>query len=270
MGATVWRLQQQLDQEGNPRKLSKQRSRDLSIVHGRSMCETCRHELAWYDLLPIVSWVMARGTCRYCNAQIGIATLAIEVLMPVLFVVSYVAWPVQLVQSWQIIQFVTWLLCLVGLVGLAWYDARTMILPDRILAPLIVFAAVSLVAQILAGRSAHALVEAAGAIAVCSGIFAAVYAYGVRTHKELIGFGDVKLGILIGLLVSGAFQGFLVLFLASVLGCVWVLVAAAGSRTSITSSMTMHVPFGPFLIAATFVTVLWGADVLALYIDRLT
>src|SRR5688500_7441747 len=88
VSALVWRLHQQTAKK----KLSAKQRQALSIVRGRSMCSPCRHELAWFDLLPLVSWLALKGRCRYCGKPIEDSPW-VEVLMAGLFVGSYLTWP---------------------------------------------------------------------------------------------------------------------------------------------------------------------------------
>lgn len=254
VNALVWRLSQQLDEDGEPKKLTKKQKAELSIATGRSMCTHCKHTLAWYDLLPVVSWLSLGGKCRYCKQPIGRQYPLVELLTGVLFVISYVAWPVEIITAYQQIAFVTWLVALVGIVALAVYDIRYMLLPNRILYPLIAFVGASTVAQLLAGRPLGAIWQIVGAITVAGGIFTVLYYY---SKGAWIGGGDVTFGILAGLLLGTAVNAFLYLFVASLLGLLYSAPLMAVGRLTKTSK----VPFGPFLIASLIIVVLWGTDI---------
>jgi leader peptidase (prepilin peptidase)/N-methyltransferase len=65
VNALVWRLHEQ--QKGDKKQKTKAKAANLSIINGRSVCPNCRHQLAWYDLLPVASWLMLKGRCRYCH-----------------------------------------------------------------------------------------------------------------------------------------------------------------------------------------------------------
>jgi prepilin signal peptidase PulO-like enzyme (type II secretory pathway) len=251
INALVWRLSQQLTADGDPKKLSKKRQSELSITKGRSMCPSCRHTLAWYDLIPVLSWVSLGGKCRYCKSPISKQYPVIELVTGALFVISYSAWPVNLDANWVYVSFVSWLLILVGLIALALYDAKYMLLPNRILYPLIGIALVSIVVQLALGRSTDGIWQVLAAIAVTAGVFWVLYKVSSGTW---IGGGDIKLGILAGLLVATPVQGFLYLFMASVLGLLYSLPLMATKRLTKASK----VPFGPFLIASLIIVILWG------------
>ena len=108
-----------------------------NFINERSECETCHHKLGVLDLIPVLSWLALRGKCRYCNASIGATTLITEVSVAILFVVSFLYWPLGF-GAWQAIAlFLLWLLYVVLFAILVVYDARWMLLPDTIVWPLI-------------------------------------------------------------------------------------------------------------------------------------
>jgi prepilin signal peptidase PulO-like enzyme (type II secretory pathway) len=258
VNALVWRLSQQLDSEGEPKKLSKKTKADLSIAKGRSMCPNCKHTLAWYDLVPVFSWLSLGGKCRYCKKPISWQYPLVELLTSALFVISYVAWPLAFGEAWVTVCFITWLVSLVGLVALTVYDIRYMLLPNRIVYPLIYITAGSLVLQFMLGRPIQDIWSILGAIAVAAGIFWVLYQVSGGTW---IGGGDSKLGVLAGLLLASPIQAFLFLFVASLLGLLYTMPLLLTKRLTRAS----RVPFGPFLIAALIVVVLWGAKITTWY-----
>jgi len=262
VNALVWRLHEQLDEDGNQKKLSKDQLKAISISKGRSMCPHCRHELAAKDLIPIVSWLLLGGRCRYCKKPIDKQYPLIELLMGVLFAVSYLAWPHSLLHGWQILEFITWLVMVVGLVALAIYDIRWMLLPNRIVSKLFMIAGISFLFQLAAGRPTAAIRDTLFGVLIGGGIFWVLYQL---SQGKWIGGGDVKLGALLGFLLGSPQLAFLYLFLASILGFVWVLPALISKKMTQTS----QVPFGPFLIAAAFIVMLWGQRIIDWYTQSL-
>src|SRR4051812_5509965 len=111
VSALVWRTR--------ARSTGKRKS-NPSIFNGRSMCPKCRHLLSVWDLIPVVSWLWLRGRCRYCKKPIEDSPL-VELAMAAVFVTSYAFWP-QPLHGGQILLFVTWLACSVGLLALLVYD----------------------------------------------------------------------------------------------------------------------------------------------------
>lgn len=258
--ATSWRLHEQ-DTE---KKRSKKQVRDLSIVHGRSMCASCKHQLAWYDLLPLVSWLSVGGKCRYCRKAIGWHAPALEIGTAALFAVSYLNWPYRLANTSVagIALFGLWLALLVGFVLLAVYDLQWMLLPDRVVFPLqavaLVFAGLSVVATHVGLRG---ILDASLAVCVLAGLFWALYQL---SDGAWIGGGDVKLGVVLGLVVGTPLKAGLVLFIASLLGSIVgipaMVIGKQGRQTKL--------PFGPFLIIATVLVVLFGSVWIAWYKAR--
>src|SRR5688572_14928277 len=89
-------------------------------VRDRSECPHCHHKLAALDLIPVLSWLMLRGKCRYCGKPIDDSPLT-ELALPALFVVSYIFWPQPLVGV-GLFEFVLWIVFLTGFLALAIYD----------------------------------------------------------------------------------------------------------------------------------------------------
>lgn len=265
VNALVWRFHEQAELRENSVKSPQKGSKvgkaptldELSMVKGRSMCSNCHHELAPKDLIPLFSWLSLRGKCRYCGVKIQDSPL-IELVLPILFVVSYLAWPFEL-SGLGLYQFVFWLVFLVGFMALAAYDFRWFLLPNRIVYPLIGVALVQLIGQFLfydAGLSD--ITNAIWGVVVASGIFYVIY---MVSNGTWIGGGDVKLGIVLGLIVGGPLKGMLLLFIASLIGTLIALPLLAAGKAERTSRL----PFGPYLLVATFIVVLYGQQLIDLY-----
>jgi prepilin signal peptidase PulO-like enzyme (type II secretory pathway) len=247
--ALTWRIheQSQLLEKKKHAKIP----RELSMLHGRSMCQNCKHVLGPLDLVPVFSWLFLRGKCRYCGAKISWQSPVIEVIMGLLFVGSYQLWPVTL-QGLGLLQFCFWLVFLVGFVALAVYDLRWYILPDRIVYPLMGLAIVQvLLAFSLYHIGWQSLVGSIWGVLIASGIFYVLYQV---SDGSWIGGGDVKLGVVLGILLGGPMLSLLLLFVASVLGTL-VSLPLLGLGKAKRSTL---IPFGPFLIAATVIIELYG------------
>ena len=253
--ALIWRLHEQ--SKTGKKKPNKQYMERLSIVRGRSMCSRCHHELAPRDLIPVVSWLMLGGKCRYCHKPIADSPL-IELSLPVLFVTSYLWWPMAFSFP-QAVIFGLWLVLLVGLVALAVYDLRWMLLPDRLVFPLMTVAGLqALLVVLTANRPFIALLNVVGAVAVGGGLFYVLFQV---SAGKWIGGGDVKLGWLLGLIVATPSRSLLFIFVAAVLGSLVALPFLWNGRLKRTSI----IPFGPFLIVGAIVTQLFGIHILGWY-----
>ena len=251
VNALVWRIHKQ---EAAGSKKAKQK---YSIANGRSMCPACKHTLAPLDLVPVFSWLMLRGKCRYCRKPIQDTPLA-ELVTPVLFILSYVYWPVSWSGQGKTL-FGFWLIFLVGFVALALYDIRWYILPDRIVFPLMGLVGLQLVAQVaLFEGGLDVIATAFWGVVMGGGIFWLLFRVSDGTW---IGGGDVKLGFLLGALVGGPVQALLLIFVASLVGTA-VSLPLMGLRGL---KKTAHIPFGPFLLIAAVIVRLFGTDLVHWY-----
>jgi leader peptidase (prepilin peptidase)/N-methyltransferase len=266
-GATVWRLRaRQLEDDRKAgEKVDKAEYEKLvpltksALLDDRSRCLHCGHVLAWYDLLPLVSWLSTGGKCRYCHALIGKFEPIIELGMATFFVVSYAFWPMQLVTPLEILQFSLWLIAGVLLVTLFAYDLRWYLLPNRIVFPLI---GVAVVYAVLMLANTHdvteALLSVCIGVAILSGLYFILW---ILSKGAWIGFGDVKLGLALALLLGEWPQAFLALFAANLIGCLLVGIGMMTGKVSRRS----RIPFGPLLILGTFIAMLWGHAIVQWY-----
>ena len=258
VNALVWRLHEQASlshrAKGKKPTLSPQ---DLSILKGRSMCPDCHHTLAAKDLVPIASWLLLGGRCRYCRNPISWQYPIVELLTGALFALSYVAWPLG-VHGVGLFQFVVWLICAVGFMALAVYDIRWMLLPNRIVFPLLALAALQVVVRALWLRSWPDLYDPLLGAAIIFGLFWLLFQV---SKGSWIGGGDVKLAVVLGLLAGTPVKALLVLFFASLFGTL----ASAPLLVRGKRGFSARIPFGPYLLLATVVVVLYGTSVIDWY-----
>ena len=269
ISALVWRVRQQerlavsssrlakTIKRGLPTANSQQATaQDHSILKGRSQCPYCRHTLAWYDLIPLLSWVILRGRCRYCSQSISWQYPAIELSAAAVFVISYSYWPggVYGVGDWVLLT--TWLATSVGLLALFVYDLRWMMLPNRIIYPTLVVAVAGRLIYLVSLETDidSAIANWALSVLVASGFFWLIY---MASSGKWIGYGDVRLGLITGTILADPLLSLLMIFVASVLGSLVAVPALATGRKHIGSRL----PFGPYLIAATFLVLIFGQTV---------
>ncbi|HSW75135.1 MAG TPA: prepilin peptidase [Candidatus Saccharimonadales bacterium] len=226
-------------------------------VSERSECVHCHHTLAPRDLIPVLSYIALKGKCRYCGKKIDDTPMP-EVAAALLFVGSYIFWPIQ-IHGLGLFQFVCWLLILIAFTALAVYDLKWFLLPDKIVFPLIGFVILQILAQkVLYHFAWHDVGAAALGAVVLSGIF---YILFVVSDGAWIGGGDVKLAIALGLIASDPLRATLILFFASIIG----VLAAIPAMLKTKKALKMQIPFGPFLILATIIVQLFGASIVHWY-----
>lgn len=225
INALVWRLHEKRD-----------------FVSERSECIHCHHVLAWYDLIPVLSWLQLTGKCRYCKKPISPQYPVVEMVTMLLFVGSYFLWPYEF-STISIILFIGWLVTIVFLVALAVYDIKWMLLPDKLTFPLIGLG--TMLGLLLAyGVMRLSLIDSLlfigyGLLSI-GGLYYALY---ILTKGQGVGFGDVKLGIAMGLM-GGWKVGLITVMLANVIALLFVLPGMMSGSVKFKS----RIPFGPFLI----------------------
>jgi len=227
-----------------------------SWVKGRSMCPECKHELKAKDLVPVISWLMLRGRCRYCKAKIHWQYPVVELATALLFGLSaYAMAPVDLGGA---VRLVLWLIILTLLIILAVYDARWMILPDKIMVPAILIALVYVGAEMLRLQS---LTVGRGPLLAALVGGGAFYALVAATKGRAMGGGDIKLVFLMGLLVGLKGLALALMFAFDVAAIVGLTLIALKLR-----KRRDHIAFGPFLVAGTIITFLYGHDIVQWYL----
>lgn len=257
VNALVWRVYQ-MSLSKNKRKAT---DAELSIITGKSMCPNCKHGLAWYDLVPILSWVLLRGRCRYCRKPISWQYPLVEVATAAVFLASYVFWPYDLTSGVQQAVLGLWLAAVVALMALLVYDLKWMLLPNKIMVPLAAIALISAIIVVLGSDDTpRALADSITSVTVSGGLFMALFQL---SKGEWIGGGDVKLGAALGLLLAQPELAFIMLFGASLLGLLVALPSVLRRKATFNSKL----PFGPYLITAAVLAQLFGAELIAWYTD---
>jgi leader peptidase (prepilin peptidase) / N-methyltransferase len=218
--------------------------RGESLVHPRSRCPSCEKQIAGYDNIPIVSWLVLRGRCRHCSAPISPRYPAVELITALVFAA------VVLVRGFDD-DLIIELPFVAALIALAGIDLDHRLLPNKIVYPL---AAWGVVAVLIADRDdiVEHLVAGAGAFLF---LFLAVLAY-----PRGMGMGDVKLAGAMGIyLGTSVIPALLVAFLSgSVVGIVIIAREGAAARKK-------AVPFGVFLALGGIVGVLAGPELIDVY-----
>lgn len=207
-------------------RLSKQ---EKGIVSGRSRCPNCNHQLAWYDLIPLLSYLLVRGSCRYCNKKISIVYPVIELSTAVALVLYF--YHLNYTFNFSTVSQVIFLLIFISII---FSDFLYFIIPDEIIIPAI---GLALLYGIFFKRGELPSLLITGL--VLGGIFAIIF---IVSHGKWVGFGDVKLLMLIGLLF-GYPLGFLVLLISIWLGALWGIGLMVLKR----ATMKTALPFGIFL-----------------------
>jgi len=217
------------------------------FLTGRSFCPYCKHELSWQDLIPIFSFLILRGKCRYCSQKISLQYPLVELATGLLFVSFFIfhfSFFIFIIACFLIIIFV--------------YDLKYYIIPDKVIYPAIAIALIFNFQFLISKQFLifnHSILNALGAALFFSLIV-------LVSRGKWMGVGDIKLAALMGLFLG--FPDILVaLFLAFFIGgIIGIGLIISGKRT-----LKSEVPFGPFLVLGTFIALFWGSQITNWYLN---
>ncbi|MFA5431655.1 MAG: prepilin peptidase [Candidatus Paceibacterota bacterium] len=228
--------------------------KEESFVGGKSYCPHCRHSLCVWDLFPLLSFVFLGGKCRYCKEKISIQYPLVELLTAVLFSGVY------LFLGSISVQLIFWLIMMAFFVVIFVFDLKYFIIPDEVS-----YGAIFLsIAWILYSFFIHTINSHDVFLLFASGLGASLFFFLIWFFSRgmAMGFGDVKLALLIGLLLGfpntivGLFLGFL---LGAIIGSVMVFFKKRGFAS--------EVPFAPFLITGTIIAFFFGSRLVDWYLS---
>lgn len=240
-------------------------ARQEDWVRGRSRCDYCKQPLAWYDNVPLLSFLVLQGKTRCCGQPLSITHPVVELLIGSLFVWWY--WGGALffnlaTAPLQTIQPLFWLLIGVLLAAVLVTDWLYLIIPDFLVGALLIlsfFYRLLLVA--FEGMQWQDFLSMLGATALAAAFFLFLF---LVTKGKGFGFGDVKLVVPLGLIL-GWQKLAVALFLAFVLGASFGVALLVAKR----KTLRQVIPFGPFLVLATYISLVFGAQIFSWYVSLL-
>ena len=259
------------------------------IVNDRSKCLRCKHILAWYDLIPIFSFIFLKGSCRYCKKKISWQYPTVEIATGILFVLifnfqfsifnefsifnfSALGGPAL---GWQFLLSISYLLFIASsLIVIFAYDIKHYIIPDKVIYPAIAVAlGFNLFNDVIINNNFQFPIFNFQSIlnsqflnflfsAILAGGF--FYAIVVITKGRGMGGGDVKLGFLMGLILGWPLV-LIALFLSFIIGSVvGIFLILVGNK-----KMKSMIPFGPFLVLGTFIALFFGKGIVEWYFNMI-
>ncbi|MDE1899670.1 MAG: prepilin peptidase [Xanthomonadaceae bacterium] len=220
------------------------------LVREPSHCPQCRHVLAARDNMPLLSWLLLRGRCRYCRAPISIQYPLVELATALLS--AAIAWRFGPGTQTLAGLALTW-----ALVALTGIDLRTQLLPDSITLPLLWLGLLLALGHVFLGAAQSILGAALGYLSLWS----VYWLFKLATGKEGMGYGDFKL-----LAALGAWMGagalLPIVLLSSLVG------AVVGSAMLVLRGRDRSIPiaFGPYLAAAGWIWFVAGDTLLHAYL----
>ena len=228
---------------------------NLSIVRGRSMCPSCKHQLAWQDLIPVFSYITLGGKCRYCRKPISILYPALELATGALFAGLYLYFQPTIWQAW--LQLAILLAISVLLIAAFVYDSKYMQLPEAYMLPAIALAALSL------GLTAFwqgwaGLTSQLVALAVVVAVYSALWYF---SGGKWLGAGDIRVVAVMGLIL-GPKALMVALFGAYLIGAAYGVYILRGKK----QKRGIRLPFGPFLIIGFYIGIFAGNQIANWYL----
>ena len=224
--------------------------RNESIIYPASHCPKCRSKIKPVDNIPLLSFILLKGRCRNCKSKISIQYPIVELLTGLIYLIIYLTYGLS-------VQALIYIILSSALIIIAFIDLNEQIVPDVISLPGIVIGFIlSFFVHYISFINSALGVLVGGGIILIIGLGGSVI-----FKKEAMGGGDVKLAAMIGAflgwryIIISLFLGF---FLGALAG-IFLIISKIKSREDV-------VPFGPFIVLGSFITLLWGEKIISWYI----
>lgn len=237
----------------------------LVPLKGRSFCDRCKKKIDWYENLPLISFFLLQGKCQKCTKPISIRYPLIETGTALFFVVTSYAWihlregyaiAYQIKQLLGLPSLFLFLLMAAFMVALFITDLEFKILPDILVFFLLLITCYLLLILPSPLFFTHLLTGS-----LVSSFFLFIY---LITQGRGMGFGDVKLGFVLGTLL-GYPESVVFLFLAFLTGGIVGIILLLMRK----ARFGAHVPFGPFLLIGAIVSFFFGKSIYVWYMTQL-
>lgn len=230
--------------------------RDLSIVYPPSSCPVCKNRIKWYDNIPVISYLILKGKCRFCKTPIPVRYPVVELITGCAAVLSYLKFGFS-------VDFVFAFYFLCSMIALSFIDFDFKIIPDEINYLGLLSGFVYAGMKSYQSSSFEPLINAIIGALVGSGfLFLIAYLYLKFRNIEGLGMGDVKLLAFIGS-YTGWFGALFTIFFGSILGLLASLYFMKKEKDN--NLMKLEIPFGPFLALAGSVYLFFGEKIYNFY-----
>ncbi len=232
--------------------LSSRYEKPKTMLQERSKCPNCKHQLGFWDLFPILSYVCISGKCRYCKKKISLRYPLIEIFTLLVFIAPGIITP-----EIEAYKLVIYLILSILLISIFVIDLETMFIPDYLVYTGVFVALVWAVLQYtMEGQNIIYLLL--GSL-IGGGVFSILV---LISKEKWMGSGDIGIGLILGLILSFPLiivNLFLSFIIGGITGAVLLLLKKANRKT--------EVPLGPFLIFGFYITYFWGQNILDWYLS---
>ena len=224
-----------------------------SIAHPRSKCQKCDTSIAFYDNIPVLSFVWLKGRCRHCGEKIGLRYPTVEILTGLLALATFLKFGLK-------VEALIYFTFIASLLVVTFIDLDHRIIPDMITLPGIPICFAASFALPAINYKAALL----GILVGGGSLFLVAWVYSLITKKDGMGGGDIKLLAMMGALLG--WQGVVfTIFVSSLVGTLSGLAVMLHSR----KGMKLAVPFGPFLAFGGITFIFFGTPIIQWYFNLL-
>ena len=237
------------------------KGRNHQKINSRSICLDCGKQLKWYDNIPIISWLILRGKCRYCHKKIGIAEFLSEIGFGLAFLGLGTTINIEnsSILTWAI--FIITLLFITTLGFLAIYDGIYGELPTTYLIISIILSIIIAILKEFVTLSTtqfsfNHIFSPFASVAILGGIYFLLF---MVSKGKWVGNGDWILGTALGFALSSPWLALITLFIANVLACLVMAPAVKKFKNKL-------IHFGPFMVVAFVIVLTFSKFFLALNI----
>lgn len=218
----------------------------LSVAKGRSYCPTCNHQLAWYDLFPVLSYILLKGKCRYCSAKIPYRDTLVEIVGGIIAIICFhhfmFTWDTLIVFSIFMI-----------LLAITIIDFDTMTIPNGLIIALIIPVGMMTVLH----QDISLLTRIIGFFIISLPMYLLM-----MIIPDCFGGGDLKLIAVCGFLL-GWQNTLLAGFISVILGGIYAIYLLMSGK----AKKGAHIAFGPYLAIGIAIALLYGNEIIKFYLS---
>ncbi len=228
-----------------------------SFIKGRSYCPKCKHSLLWKELIPLISWLFLKGKCSYCRKKISIKYPIIEAITGFLFLITTI-FVINNYPEFYLFFLIFYLTIVFSFLIIFFFDLKHFLVSELVILYTSIFVVLwSIIAFILEIKTLDTLL-----IHLLAAVFSALFFYllYILTKKKGIGFGDIQIIFLLGLIAGFPnilFIIFFASFFGSIVGIFLILFYNKGLKTPL--------PFGSFLVVLALVALFYSNLIAEIY-----
>lgn len=238
----------------------------MNLAKPGSHCPKCNAPIKWYDNIPVISFIVLKGRCRYCKEKISPRYILVELMTGICSTLIFIRFGLSMLSLFGIIMFLL-------LVSLSFIDIERMIIPDSIIIIMLILAILSIFFNNISYDNCEIIIDYKSkliGLGVSVGIGLVIFLMEKLTHRDLMGGGDLKL-----LCVASLFLGWqlmlIALAIASVSSCfVQLPMRIYKNKKNKNSFENMDeesefFPFGPYLAMGIMISYLFGLNMIELW-----